>query len=118
VSTVTERAEALKAALSAVDGIRVQTDLTAVTTPPAIILGVPTLEWSGTCAGPTDVTFFAYLVVPFDGRTVERLWGLIEAVGDAVDATDFAVVVSARPGTYPSGGVDLPAYELEIQTNL
>lgn len=114
MSPVVEAADALRAALAAVDGVRFYRDLSASLDPPAALLGPPRLTWEALCPEPTSATFLVYLVVTADDRSVERLWDLIEAVTLALDEVTDAVVMEANPSTWPSGATELPAYEITV----
>lgn len=87
--------------------------------PPALILGPPGLGWSGYCGpAPTTARFSVWIVVPADGHALERLWELVPQVAakveELVDATLADVERAAQPATFPSGGVELPAYEVQV----
>ncbi|MFI6160390.1 hypothetical protein ACIA59_10620 [Micromonospora haikouensis] len=117
---VIEQAEkVLRDALRAVDGARLHPDVGAGVSPPALVVGVPSLTWEGMCAGPTSARWLVYVVVPADNaRAAGRLMELVLRVAAALDAVDDAVVVRADPGTYPASGGDLPAYEIQVDMAL
>lgn len=118
MSTVKEAARDLLAALGAVDDLRVYADPGASVAPPGVVLGPPTLTWEGMCAEPTSATFLVYLVTQLDDRSLERLWDLVPLVAAAVDAMPDAVVRTASPGSFLSGGTELPAYLIETEVAL
>lgn len=118
MSAVAEMAEALRAALRGVEGVRHLTDAGESSDPPATTLGPPSLTWSGDLAEPREATFPVALVVPADERAFDRLWTLLPLVAAALDGVPDVVVRRAEPGTYPAGGVELPAYLIEVETAL
>jgi len=118
VGAIADAANSLKAALDEVAGLRVTTDPGEQVAPPYAIVGPPALTWEAGCAGPTSARFLVYVVVDADDRALERLWDLVPAVSDAIDATTDAVVVRADPGSWNSGGSDLPAYTVEVDVAL
>lgn len=91
--------------------------LGAKVTPPGVVVEPPVLTPRVACSAFTDATFRVNLVVQLtDGkRTVEELLGLIEAVGDAIEEHTPAVVRTATPATYTAAGVELPAYQLDVE---
>lgn len=115
---VAEQAAALEAALEAVPSLRVYRDPGGVVDPPAAVLGPPSLLWRGVCAGPTEATFPVYVVTKADEHALERLWDLVPSVAAAVDTVPDAAVTGAEPGSYQSGAVSLPSYELSIGVGL
>lgn len=117
MSAVKAAAEALEAALKNVEGVAVSRDLSATLATPALVLGPPQLDWEAGFVGPTSARFIVFVVVDPDERAIERLWLLVEAVAEAIDATP-AVVVSAAPAVYVSTTGDLPAYEIIVEMTL
>lgn len=116
--TVKEAAEALEAALKAVDGLRVYRESDASVDPPAAVLGAPSLSWEAFCSGPTSATFPVYLIVPASGRAVEQLWDLVPLVADAIEQVPDAAVTEASPGAYLAGGQQLPSYDITVEVSL
>lgn len=115
---IRETSDALKVALEAVDGIEVYRDFAPSVDAPAAVIGPPRMTWTTVCADPTGLTFPVFLVVKADEYATDALWDLLPLVSAALDATDFASVSEALPGTFPVGGVDLPAYELTVDSTL
>lgn len=118
MSAVSDMADALLAALRAVDGMRASLDVGGTVNPPETVLGPPTLTWDAYCSGPSTGTFTAYVVVAQNDRAMEQLWDLLPALTEAVDSVPDAVVTRATPGTFTSGGASLPAYLLTIEVSL
>lgn len=108
-------AEQLLAALDTVPDLRTHRDLSARIDPPAVVLGPPALTWDTVCREPSEATFIVFIVVAADERAIERLWTLNENVADAIDrdARD-AAVRRTDPATYSTGGVELPAYAMQV----
>lgn len=111
-------AETLLTALRGVAGVRVYDDSGANVDPDAVVLGPPTLEWAGVCPGPTSARWTVYVVVKASDRALQRLWDLVPAVADAVDAVPDAAVIRADPGVFSAGGVDLPCYQIQVDVSL
>lgn len=107
-------AEALEFALKTAVNLRVHRDLGANVDPPALVLGPPALTWEGVCLEPTEARFLVYVVVRADEYALERLWALVPQVSEALDGVTDAAVRRADPGSYPSAGVDLPAYSIQV----
>jgi hypothetical protein len=119
VSTIEQAANALRAAAATVEGLRVHPDVGPGVDPPAVVVGVPALEWEALCPGPTSAQFPVWVVVPNDlARADTRLYELVPLVAAALDEVPDATVVRADPGTYPSSGVDLPAYQITVDVAL
>lgn len=116
MSAVADIAEALYAALAGVQGVRVYRDPAAPIDPPASVLAAPSLSWDGPCHEPSTASFRVYVIVAMDDRALDRLWDLVPQVAEAVDTVPEAVVTRATPGVYTSGGVDLPSYDLTVET--
>lgn len=108
-------AETLEAALKAL-GMPVKRDPGARLNPdPAsIVLGPPALTFEALCPEPSDARFLVYVVVGADEYALERLWALVPKVAAACDGVQDAAVRRADPGTYPSGGVELPSYAIQV----
>lgn len=116
---VIEAADALRAALATVEGVRHYPDVGPGVDPPATVLGVPSLEWGSMCQEPTSASWVVYLVVAADSaRAASTLFQLLPRVVAALDAVEDAVVVRADPGTYPASSGDLPAYQIQIDVAL
>lgn len=96
--------------------LSVYTDLGANVNPPAVVLGVPILEFASGCPEPTDARFRVFVVVKADDHAPERLWELVPLVSTAIYEQSSGVVVTpATPMPFQSGNVDLPAYEVPAE---
>lgn len=115
---ITEAAEALVAALQTVDGVRSYTDLGAVVDPPATILGPPALSWQGIGSTPAEARFLVIVAEQADDRAMPRLWDLVPRVAEALEDVQDAVVISATPGSWTTGGTELPCYEITVEISL
>lgn len=115
--SIKDAAEALAGALRAVPGLRVYTDLGATIDPPGAIVGPPILTWD-VPGDPTNARFLIYVVAAADEYAVEKLWDLVPQVAGALDLVTDAAVTRADPGLYPSGGVELPCYEITCEVAL
>lgn len=117
--SITAAAGALREVLEDLDGLRFYDDLAAVLDPPAVLLGPPALEWGGRPGnGPVNARFLVIVAVAADDRALPRLWELVPQVGDAIESAVDAVVLTATPGSWMSGGTDLPCYELTVEVSL
>lgn len=119
MSAIEDAATALRTAAGTVPDIRVHPDVGPGVDPPAVVVGVPALEWEGICPGPTSAQFPVWVVVPNDlARADGRLYELVPLVAAALDEVPDATVVRADPGTYPSSSGDLPAYQITVDVAL
>jgi hypothetical protein len=115
MNVLVEAAEALYAALAAVDEVRLHRGIGAVINPPATALGPPEIEWTAYSAEPTGATFQVALIVAKAPDAMDELFRLLPGVVEALHGVaDAAVRSPAKPGTWPSGGVDLPAYLIDV----
>lgn len=106
---------ALSEALRDVPGLRVDTSGLGLAEPPAAVVGPPTVTWSAYSDVVTDATFDVVLYVPQDERAVGRLLKFLPLVRDAIESVEDAVVTTAIPEIFRSGGTDLPAYRFQIE---
>lgn len=107
--------------LDTVEEVRVYREAGTEIDPPAVAIGLPRVEWNlGNSAEPTDATFVIGLIgtasrIP---NLNDEMMGLIPVVMDALLSDPrLASQIEPRgasPGTWPNGGVDLPAYLIEI----
>jgi hypothetical protein len=117
--SVESAVNALSAALADVEDLRVYTDPGAALDPPAAFVGPPVLSWTGAPGGEPNLgQFLVILTVAQDDRSLPRLWSLLPSVVDALESVTDAVVISAAPGTWRTGAVDLPCYEIKLEMSL
>ncbi len=109
---------ALSAALSGVEGVRYHSDSGKTVQPPATLLGPPTFAYETYTADPSTATVVVALVVKAGDDGDARLLALLPAVTAALHDNTDAIVRSATPGTWRTGGSDLPAYLIEIEVSL
>ncbi|GHG97592.1 hypothetical protein ACFORH_42995 [Amycolatopsis roodepoortensis] len=118
MSTVSDAAGVLGAALKTVAGVRLH-DLGDNVDPPALVIGMPQLTFEAYCPGQiTAVTFPVFLVVALDNRAQAQLWDLVEPVAAAIEDVDGATIASADPTMYQAGTQDLPAYTFVVEMSL
>jgi hypothetical protein len=110
--------DAIGDSLSAVTGVRYYRQLGGSVDPPATVLPPPRLIWAARGHEPTDATWTVGLIVDRTNRVVEQLEALLQPVVNALEAVPNAVVKSADLGSYPAGGVDLPAYLITVEVGL
>lgn len=103
---------ALKAALGAVDEIRVYTDPGAKIDPPAAVVSLPDLRWENYQAPPTAAVFSIALIVKANDHAVDELARLVPEVAAAIETVDNAAVLTARVGAWRD---QLPAYLIEVE---
>lgn len=116
---VAASAALISAALRGVAGVGHYRQMSGPVDPPATVLPPPALTWSYGGSDPSDASWTVALVVGRHDRAVEQLLSLLPRVVEAVDGLDGRVVVKdARPGTYPAGGLELPAYLISIDVCL
>jgi hypothetical protein len=117
-ASVSAAVAAIAEALSSVTGVRYYRQLGGSVDPPAAVLPPPRLSWGGMDPEPTDATFTVGLIVDRTGREVEQLEALLQPVVDALESVTDVVVTSADLGSYPAGGVELPAYLITLEVAL
>lgn len=120
MSTVAEAAAALRDALTTVEGVRPYTDIGGNLDPPAAIVGPPVLGWGAFAGQVTSARFTVWIVVKADEMAQERLWQLVPAVAEAIEAEipDAAVQAgptAAVPATFPTSSSELPGYQLTVE---
>jgi hypothetical protein len=118
MSAASEASARISAALSALTGIRHHRQMYGLVDPPATVLPPPALRRGAMSAEPTEATWVVALVVDRGERSQEQLEELEERVAEALYEVEDVVVNESRPGTYPSGGVELPAYLIDIDVSL
>ncbi|MFF5992584.1 hypothetical protein [Prauserella flavalba] len=119
MSTVTEAAERLNAALRTVEGLRVHGDPGANVDPPAALVGPPRLQWETVCAEPSSATFVVHVMVAMSERALGQLWDLVPRVTAAIDGLLPEVSVqTATPGVFTTGRTDLPSYDITVEVSL
>lgn len=102
--------------LDELPGLNVSRQLGQTMELPAVIVSLPRLVFEGPNPGePTQATFLLALMVPRDEDVSDSLAEWITKVAEQIDRWDSAVVRNADPGTWPSGGIDLPAYLIEVE---
>jgi hypothetical protein len=116
--SVTAATDAIGAALSGVTGVRYYRQLGGSLDPPATVLPPPRLAWNLMGPEPTEATFTVGLVVDRTGREVEQLEALLEPVVAALHALTDVAIGPADLGSYPAGGVELPAYLITLEVAL
>ena len=113
--------EDLAAALRTVEGLGVETELGATLYPPAAGFGPARFVWNLGTSEPTDATLVIALVVSDNKgpRVYDDMIEWLPRVAAAIeDNCPDAVIRRANPGTWPSGGIDLPAYLFEVEVAL
>jgi hypothetical protein len=109
---------ALAQALDEIKGLAVYTRLGDVVDPPAVMVSLPRVEFNGPPGVPTDATFTLPVFARMEGDTSDDLSHWMPIVVDMIENTLGIPVRSATPGTWPAGGVDLPAYLIEAEVAL
>lgn len=106
--------------LRKVEGLRVETELGASLDPPACGFGPAQFQWVLPSDEPSECTLVVGLVVSTTKgpRVYTDMLEWLPKVAAAIESLPNAVVRRANPGTWPSGGVDLPAYLFEVEVAL
>ena len=112
--TPLEAADALFAALKSVDGVPTFRGVGVLLSPPATAVGPPRIVRGAYGPDPTEATFQVGIVVARTPAAMDELlrWEPL-VVAALFDLTEASVGASV-PGTWPSGGVDLPAYLIDV----
>lgn len=98
--------------------LRVLDDLGASVERSNVVVGPPTLTWSGQCGTlPDTMQLQVYLVEDVSERATERLLEQLPALLAALDTPDVSVT-GCIPAAFPSGTSDLPAYQITAETTL
>lgn len=118
MNSVERALETLYAALEAVEVVRLYRDPSAVVDPPGVTVGPPTLQRRARGSDPTDATFQVAVVVPKSSRAMTELLRIEPLVVAAIDALPAGSVGDSSPGTWPAGGMDLPAYLIDFEYSL
>jgi len=113
-------AQALQAALSGVEGLRVSWYVADTARPPIAIIAQPTIDYTdqsaGFCAASWDFPITIIVSRNGDREAQLALSRLVSEIAQALqeDATPgvFIAPISARPLAVNLAGQDVPAYEL------
>jgi|SRR5262245_1287829 len=113
--------EAASAAAPAKQRFRVERKPGPLGNPPTVYIPPPELTWDAVMRAPTEAVFEVVVAVAADEFAIERLFALLPIVTTAIDDAENldASVLSATPGVWRSGNVDLPCYfvRTEIATS-
>jgi hypothetical protein len=115
VNSVEAALEAIYAVLETVAEVRLYRDPAAVIDPPGVTVGPPRLQRRARGSAPTDATFQVAVVVGKNPRAMTELLRLEPLVVDAIDALPAGSVGDSAPGTWSSGGMELPAYLIDFE---
>ncbi len=109
--------QALQDALAALEGVWVYTDPGATITPPAVVMGLPTLGWTAyNSDGPDQYSSRLILVVDQTEHAANALITLLDQVDAVIQAHSDFTVMHAEPNMLSvSGAGDLPAYVLTVE---
>lgn len=117
--SITDAVEQLREALRTVPKLKVSPNLGEVLDPPCAVVGPPRLTPEAYGPELSTARFVIGLVVAADDRALPRLFALLPPVTTALHEHSGAVVISADPGTWPAGGgLELPAYLIEVEMSL
>jgi hypothetical protein len=110
---------ALARALDDIEGLAVYTRLGDVVDPPAVMVSLPRVGFNGPPGVPTHATFTLPVFARMEGDTSDELAYWMPIVVGVLEKTlGIPVPSDAVPGTWPAGGVDLPAYLIEAEVAL
>lgn len=115
MTALSEAVDDLYAALGTVDGVRAYRGTGVRLDPPAAVVGPPRLTRGRyNTSAPTEATFQVAVVVGWSEYTLDELLRLEPLVSAAVYENTGAAVGDSTPGTWYAGGVDLPAYLIDV----
>lgn len=115
MNAIQEKADALEAALRAVEGVRFYSFFGPKPDPGkegAVVLALPRLTWDTYSDEPTGATFLVAVVVAVDERAGSRLWELTPRVVAAIEAVPGCAV---REPVDPGEWVGLPSYQILVE---
>jgi len=113
--TLADAVDQLYAALSTVDGVRAVRGTGMRLAPPATVVGPPRLTRGRyNTVDPTEATFQVAVVVAWSEYTLDELLRLEPLVSAAIYEHTGAAVGDSSPGSWNAGGVDLPAYLIDV----
>lgn len=118
LNNVEQAIAALYGALETVAGLRIARGVGMRLDPPAALVAPPTLTWDSYALEPTEATFVVPVVVGQTERALSELLAWTPLVVEAISGVQNAAVRSAEPGTWASGGPDLPAYLIRVEVGL
>ena len=122
MNAIQEARAALVAVLDELSGLRVYDRLGEDVDPPAVLVSLPRLEFNGRVPGePTNATFTIPVFGRRDGTSdvSDELASWLPIVAERLDGLNGQVsVIAAEPGTWPAGGVELPAYLIQVEVAL
>jgi len=87
--------------------------------PPAVVIGPPALDFQAQTRSATSADVEVFVVVDVSEGSLDQLYRLAPAVAAAIDEhVENGVVTGARPGLYPLGTRELPAYSISVSIDL
>lgn len=120
MNTIQQARAGLAKALREVPGLRVYTQLGEDVDPPAVMVSLPRVTFEGRYAGePTGATFTIPVFARMEEDTSNNLARWLTVVAEVLDGLNDQVSLGpAEPGTWPAGGIELPAYLLQVEVAL
>lgn len=110
--------EAVYEALANISGVRLYRGVGVQIDPPATAVGPPRLQRELMGSDPTTATFQVAVIVAQTEDAMVELLRLEPLVAAALDQLSNVSVGDSNPGTWPAGGVDLPAYLIDVDVAL
>jgi hypothetical protein len=118
MNSIQQARAGLADALDQIEGLRVHRELGDVVDPPAVMVSLPRVRFEGPPGEPTHATFTVPLFAARDGDVSDNLAEWLPVVAQRIEELG-APVTAAEPGTWPAGGgVELPAYLIEVEVAL
>jgi hypothetical protein len=118
MNSVEQAVETLFAALESVAGLQVVRGVGMRMDPPAATVAPPRISWGAFDDAPTEASFTVPVLVGQSERALAELLTWVLPVRAALADTG-AAVGPAEPGTWPAGGgVELPAYLIQVDVGL
>lgn len=84
---------------------------------PAVVVGLPSLEWQTQCGGMV-ATFPVTLVIAMDDRVMSSLFSYVEAVQAAIETSRKATVTDIIPVSYNLDNGQAVGFELTVQYDI
>lgn len=120
--TAVDAAQNIMDALSTLDGYTVTNNPgTSLASFPAVVVGVPQLDWSESAYNdpdPSDATFVVFVVAKANGYVLPALQEALSPVTRALWTVHNLVVTQALTGVFPQGATDLPCYIITCEVTL
>lgn len=114
MSALSNAVDALVTASNTVTGLRgYYGDAVGSVQLPAVVVGVPSLEFNAQCAA-MEATFPVTLVVQLRDGSMTELFGYVDALQAAIESSTRATVDAATPVAYSLDNAEAVGFELSV----